>query len=155
MSLRVTVPTRLASKRDRDLELAHTNFVTQTKTFEHECQSATKIKPALEDTRTQPPWPVMSVWVRTLCLCLVLMTIFLSVFHLPFSPSFVTMSSSKPIGVRRVNRWTKNADQRREDHYHEALAFSGTTSIWCLMRRKCNQKNSQRRPKMLALIQVP
>ena len=34
------------------------------------------------------------------------------------------MSSSKPIDVRRVNRWTKNADQRLENHYHEVLAFS-------------------------------
>ena len=42
----------------------------------------------------------------------------------PFSPSCVTKSSSKPTGVRRVNRWTKNVDQRREDHYYEALAFS-------------------------------
>ena len=50
--------------------------------------------------------------------------IFLSVFHLSSSPSFVTMSSPKPIGVRRMNRRTRNADQRREDHYYEALAFS-------------------------------
>ena len=34
------------------------------------------------------------------------------------------MLSSKPIRVRRVNRLTKNADQRREDHCYEALAFS-------------------------------
>ena len=43
-------------------------------------------------------------------------------FHL--SPSFVTMSSSAPSGVRRVNRWTQNAEQRREKFYYEALAFS-------------------------------
>ena len=41
-----------------------------------------------------------------------------------FSPSFGSISSSKPIGVRQVIRWTKSADQRREDHYYEALAFS-------------------------------
>ena len=40
----------------------------------------------------------------------------------PFSPSFVTMSSSKPIGVRRMNR--RNLAQRLEDHCYEALAFS-------------------------------
>ena len=34
------------------------------------------------------------------------------------------MSSSKPIGVLRVNRWTRNPGQRLEDHYPEALAFS-------------------------------
>ena len=33
------------------------------------------------------------------------------------------MSSSKPIGVGRVNRWTRNSAQRFEDHYYEALAF--------------------------------
>ena len=64
----------------------------------------------------------MPCLVRTLCLCLVLMTIFLSVSL--FYPSFVTMSSSAPGGVRRVNRWTRNAEQRRENFYVEALAFS-------------------------------
>ena len=34
------------------------------------------------------------------------------------------MSSSAPSGVRRVNRWTQNAEQRREKFYYEALAFS-------------------------------
>ena len=64
----------------------------------------------------------MSILVKTLCLSLVLLTTFVSVFHL--SLSFVTMLSSKPIGVHRVNRWTRNAAQRLEDHYCEALAFS-------------------------------
>ena len=41
-----------------------------------------------------------------------------------FSPSFVTMSSSKPIGVGRMNRWTRNAAQRLKNYYYEALAFS-------------------------------
>ena len=51
------------------------------------------------------------------------MTTFLSVS--PLSPRVVTMSSSKPIGVGRVNRWTRKAvDQRRENFYDEALAFS-------------------------------
>ena len=57
-----------------------------------------------------------------MCLCLLLMTIFLSVS--PFSPSFVTMSSSKPTGVGRVNRWTRNSAERLEDYYYESLAFS-------------------------------
>ena len=35
------------------------------------------------------------------------------------------MSSSEQIGVRRGNRWTrKAADQRNENFYYEALAFS-------------------------------
>ena len=50
------------------------------------------------------------------------MTVFLSVFHLLSSPSFVTMSSSNTIGVRRMNR--RNLAQRLEDHCYEALAFS-------------------------------
>ena len=37
---------------------------------------------------------------------------FLSLIHFSFSPSFATMSSSKPVGVRKVNRWTRNAGQR-------------------------------------------
>ena len=42
----------------------------------------------------------------------------------PVSSSFVTVASSKPSGVERVNRWTRKADQRREDRCYEALAFS-------------------------------
>ena len=34
------------------------------------------------------------------------------------------MSPSAPSGVRRVNRRTRNAEQRRENFYYEALAFS-------------------------------
>ena len=60
--------------------------------------------------------------VRTLCLCLNFWPLFLSVSL--FYPSFVTMSSSAPGGVRRVNRWTQNAEQRRESFNLEALAFS-------------------------------
>ena len=39
--------------------------------------------------------------------------------------TFVTISLSKPAGVDKVNRWTRNAAQRREDYYYDALAFSG------------------------------
>ena len=99
--LSVTVPAKPTSRRDRDLELTGPYFAAQTKTFEHEDQNATKITSAFADSCIQSPWPVMSILVRTLCLCLDLMTIFLSVFHFSFSPSCATMSSSKPIGVRR------------------------------------------------------
>ena len=34
------------------------------------------------------------------------------------------MSSSKPICVGRVNRWTRNSAQRIANHYYESLAFS-------------------------------
>ena len=112
------------SRRDRGLEMTQSHFAAQTKTCEYDGQFATKTTSALTDTCIQFPGPVMSTLVKTLCLSLVLMTIFLTVCYRPFSPSFVTMSSSKPIGVCRVNRWTKNADQRREDYYYDALVFS-------------------------------
>ena len=85
-------------------------------------QDTTKITSALADSRSQFSWSVMTISVRTLCLCLALMTPFLSVSSLFFS--FVTMSSSKPAGVETVNRLTRNASQRREDYYYDALAFS-------------------------------
>ena len=50
------------------------------------------------------------------------MTIFLSVSL--FSSSFLTMSSSEPIGVGRVNRWTRNPAVRLENYCYESLAFS-------------------------------
>ena len=84
-------------------------------------QDTTKITSASADSRIEFSWKMVSFLVRTLCLCLVLMTIFLSVS--PFSPRLVTMSSSAPSGVRRVNSWTQNAKQRRENLYCEALAF--------------------------------
>ena len=34
------------------------------------------------------------------------------------------MSSSKPIGVGSVNRWTRDSAQRIENHFYESLAFS-------------------------------
>ena len=109
LSLSVIVPAGPVSRHGRDSELTQPHFSTQTKTFEHEGQNATKITSALTDSCIQFPWPVMSMLVKTLCLSLVRMTIFLSVFHLPSSPSFVTMSSPKPIGVRRVNRWPRKS----------------------------------------------
>ena len=75
LSLSVTVPAKPTSRRGRGLELTQPHFSTQTKTFWHESQSATKITSALTDTFIQFPWPVMSIFVRTLCLCLDLMTI--------------------------------------------------------------------------------
>ena len=86
-----------------------------------ENQDATKITSALADSRIYFSWTMVSFLLRTLRLCLVLMTIF-SVS--PISPSFVTMSSSKPIGVGRVNRWTRNSAERLENHDYESLALS-------------------------------
>ena len=131
LSLSVTVPAKLTSRHGRGLELTQPHFAAQTKTFEHERQNATKSNRLLSQTCIQ----TISILAKTLCLFLVLMTISPSVFPFLFSPSCVAMPSSKPIDVGRVNRWTKPADQRREDHFYQALAFSRHTSTWCLMRR--------------------
>ena len=85
--------------------------------------------------------------------CAWFVTILLSVSH--FSPSFVTMSSSKSIGVGRVNRWTRNSAERFEITTMNLWRSPGTTSTWCLMRRLWNQNDSQRRLKTQVLIQVP
>ena len=42
----------------------------------------------------------------------------------PISHSFVSMSSSEPTGIGRVNRWTRNSAERLENHDYESLAFS-------------------------------
>ena len=64
----------------------------------------------------------MSFLVRTLSLCLVLTTIFLSVS--PFSHSLVAMSSLALSGVHRMNRLAEKAEHRLENFYYEALPFS-------------------------------
>ena len=51
---------------------------------EFESQDATKITSASADSRINISWTMMSLLVRTLCLCLVLMTFF-SMFHCFFS----------------------------------------------------------------------
>ena len=82
------------------------------------------------------------------------MTFFLSVS--PLSPSFVTMSSSEPIGVGRVNRWTRKAvDQRSENFHYEVLAFSGHNIDLLFDEENMKPENSPRRWEKQALIQVP
>ena len=115
------MPAEPTSRRARGLELTQPHFAAHTKRFQHEGQNATKITCALTDTCIQ----FLGLdFGKDILLSLVLITIFLTVCHLLFSPSFGSISSSKPIGVRKVNRWPKSAGQRREDHYYEALAFS-------------------------------
>ena len=94
-------------------------FVRTHTYFEN--QDATKIPSALADSRICSSWTMVPILVRTLCLCLFLMTIFCVS---PFSSSSVTMSSSKPIGVCRVNRRTRNSAERLENYYNESQAFS-------------------------------
>ena len=75
----------------------------------------TKITSVPADTCIQFRGPVTPTLVKTLCLSLVLMTIFLTVCYLPFSRSFLTMSSSKPIGARRMSEWYKELTDKDDD----------------------------------------
>ena len=74
-------------------------------------------------------------------------TIFLSVSP-AFSSSVEKMSKSRPAGVCRINRWTKNSAEQAErikNYYYESLAFLQTLAlIWNLTRRLWNQDDSQR-----------
>ena len=115
LSLSVAVPAKPTSRRGRGLELTQSHFAAQTKTCAHDGQHATKITSALTDTWIQFPGPVTLTLVKTLCLSLVLMTIFLTACYLPFSPSFVTMSSSKPIDARRMSEWYKDFTDKDDD----------------------------------------
>ena len=56
---------------------------------------------------------------------------FLSVCYHPFPPSFVTMSSSKPIGARRMSEWYKELTDKDYDPHspfsiHVSDAIVGT-----------------------------
>ena len=60
----------------------------------------------------------------TLYMGIVAVTIFLSV-SLSFSPSVVAMSTSRPAGLCRTNRWTKNSAEQAgsvENYFYESLA---------------------------------
>ena len=87
LTLSVAVPAKPTSKLGRGLELIQSHFAAQTKTFEHENQNATKITSALADSCIQFPWSVMSISVRTLCLCMVLMTIVFQCVTILFLPA--------------------------------------------------------------------
>ena len=92
-----------------------------------ETQDATTRTSALVDSRIYFSWTMASFGVRTLCLCVALMTIFPKCFTFLFLPAFETMTSSKPMGVGRVIRWTRNSAERFENYYYESLAFSWQT----------------------------
>ena len=57
------------------------------------------------------------------------------------------MSSSKPTGVCRVNRWTKYADQRREDYYYDALVFSRHNIDLVFAEQNMKPEKLERAPK--------
>ena len=81
----------------------HCDERDELNTCELDGHDATKITPASADSRENFSWMTMSFWVRTLCLCSVLMTIFLS--SPPFSISLETMSSPLPSSVHCVSDW--------------------------------------------------
>ena len=68
-----------------------------------ESQDATKITSALADSRNYSLMKMMTLYI-----CLAATTIFLSGSP-SFSPSVVTMSTSRPTAVCRINRWTKKS----------------------------------------------
>ena len=109
------MPAKPTSRRDRGLELTQLHFTAQTETSEHEGHNATEIASARADSCIQFPGPLTLTLVKTLCLSLVLMIIFLTVCYRPFSPSFVTMSSSKPIGARRTSERHKELHDKDDD----------------------------------------
>ena len=70
----------------------HTQEQKEPKTCEREGQNATKLRPAPQKS----PWPVMSILMRILCLCLALMNLLFSIaplFHLCDLGSIETASS--------------------------------------------------------------
>ena len=103
--------------------ILHTEDQKELSTCEFKSQDTTKLPCAIADSRTQFSWSVMSIFVRMLCLCLALMTPIPSVSQ-PFFSIFVTMSLSKPIGVVRVNTWTRMLTSAVKNYYYEALGFS-------------------------------
>ena len=68
----------------------HIQKQKESKTFERNRQNTTKITSALADSCIQSPWPVMSISMRILCLCLVLMNLLFSIA--PPSFNFATMA---------------------------------------------------------------
>ena len=91
----------------------HFDVQNELNICEFENEDAPKRTSASADPRINFSLMMMSLWVRIWCSCLVLLNIFLSVSP---SPSLVTMSLKKSIGVSRVNKWTrKPVYQRREN----------------------------------------
>ena len=89
--------------------------------MDSECPAATNLTSAVTDSRIYSFMNTM-----TLYMCIVAITIFLSIPP-SFSSVVVTMSTSRPTGVCRINRWTKNSAEHAEriwNYYFESLAFS-------------------------------
>ena len=90
-------------------------------------------------------------------MCIVKVTIYLRV-SLSFSPSVVTMSTSRPAGFCRINRWTKNSAEpaeRIENTFMGLWLFPDTVLTWNLTRKWWSQKDSQRHLITQVSIQIP
>ena len=72
-----------------------------------------------------------------------------------FSPSFVTMSSSKSIGVGRVNRWTRNSAECVENYYYESLALSRHSINLELDEENMKPEKATMAPRSAGKKQVP
>ena len=98
--------------------ILHTEDHKELNTCEFKSQDTTKLTCAIADSRTQFSWSVMTSFVRMWCLCLA------SQWFTPLLSIFVTMSLSKPIGVVRVNRWTRVLTSAVKAIIYEALGLS-------------------------------
>ena len=79
----------------------------------------------IDEARFVKQYNFFHLLMRMLCLCLVLMTLVLSVA--PPSSGFVTKAVSIPHCVVKSVRLSPDEDRLREDYFHEALAFSRHT----------------------------
>ena len=112
----------------------HINEQKELTMCEFESQDATEITSASAESRINVSWAMMSLLVRTF---LVLGSYdFFSHCFTFFSPSFVTKSSSKPIGVGRVKDVHGNLLSVLNAIATKIWRFPSTTSTRCLMRRK-------------------
>ena len=94
--------------------------------MDSESQDATKITSALAGPRIYSSMKMM-----TLDMHINDITIFLSVSS-SFSSNVVTKTTSRPTGVCRIHRWTKNSAEHAEhieNYYYEFLAFSRTSKV--------------------------
>ena len=97
-------------------------------TCELESQDAARITSALADSRIQLSWSVMSTLVRTLCLCLALMTLFAC-------QAFCDCGSIKTTLCRRVGQMVTGMLPSAVKTIIMKLWHSrGTTSTWRLTR---------------------
>ena len=94
--------------------------------MDSESQDSTKITFALADSRIYSFTKMVTFYM-----CIVKVTIFLRV-SLSFSPSVVAMWTSRPAGLCRINRWTKNSAEQAERNGKPLLWVSGFFQTQCV-----------------------